>query len=134
MTTGILIIGHGSKEPAPHETMCQLIKQMQNASSDTIIKYCYLTNAHPTIQEGLQNMTREPIDILICVPMFFSTGTHVTETIPRILNTHNGNSIIRRKDNTTIPLIYAKPIGADPLLAQILLNRAKDANPYPETI
>jgi len=66
--------------------------------------------------------------MLVVVPLFLAKGVHILEDIPELLGLPKGQ---RRGsfdlDHRTVPLVYADPIGRDPLLAELMLKNAYKA-------
>ena len=70
----------------------------------------------------------EPIDVLVVVPLFLAKGVHIEKDIPGEIGlpegTKKGSFVM---NGTSIPLVYADPIGSDPLLADLMVKNAKKA-------
>ena len=82
----------------------------------------------PTVEEQLAAFRREDIDMLVVVPLFLARGIHIEQDIPRLLGLAPGVRTGEFQLNgKTVPLVYANPIGSDPLLAELMLKNASDA-------
>lgn len=101
---GILLIGHGSR-----------LEYNKQLTED--------------VNEGLDEMRQESIDVLIVLPFLLSGGVHVLQNIPRLIGLECGKKTgtFTLNNGKEIPLVYAKPLGADPLLAELLMKNADDA-------
>jgi len=82
----------------------------------------------PTMDEGLNAFKGTGVATIVAVPIFLAHGVHTTEDIPKILG------INREKRSTTIQLngndvtlVYAEPLGADRLIADLAYKRALEA-------
>ncbi len=76
----------------------------------------------------LEAFRSEDIDMLVVVPLFLAKGVHINQDIPEIIGLAAGTRKgTFQKNGTTIPLVYADPIGSDPLLAELMLKNAEDA-------
>ena len=80
----------------------------------------------PSIEECMGEFRTEKIDALVVVPLFLAKGVHILKDIPAILGlaegTTRGDFLLNGK---TIPLLYADPIGSDPLLADLMVKNAE---------
>jgi sirohydrochlorin cobaltochelatase len=82
----------------------------------------------PSIKEALASFHGETIDALIVVPLFLAKGVHIEKDIPSEIGLAAGQKKgTFALNGTTIPLVYADPIGSDPLLASLMVKNAKKA-------
>ena len=66
--------------------------------------------------------------MLVVVPLFLARGVHIEQDIPEIIGLLKGERKGEFQMNgKTVPLVYANPIGSDPLLAELMLKNASDA-------
>ena len=82
----------------------------------------------PTIKESLNAFRHEPIDALVVVPLFLARGVHIEKDIPGEIGLAEGikkGSFVM--NGRSIPLMYADPIGSDPLLADLMVKNATKA-------
>jgi Uncharacterized conserved protein len=125
---GLLLIGHGSRLPYNKQLIEETARQMA-AMSEYVIRCAFMEMSTPTIPEALAEFRREDLDLLVAVPLFLARGVHILEDIPLLLQLENGSQ--RGKfslaDGRSIPLVYADPIGIDPLLATLMLKNAETA-------
>ena len=127
--TGLLLVGHGSRLEYNKQLITTTAELMKQERPDYLIKSCFLEYSSPTVPEGLDSMRSESISRLVVVPLFLAKGIHVLRDIPRLLGLDTGKkqgSFILSND-TEIPLVYAEPIGIDPLLASLMLKNAAAA-------
>ncbi|HJJ48297.1 MAG TPA: sirohydrochlorin nickelochelatase [Methanocorpusculum sp.] len=125
---GILLIAHGDRTGDSLKQM-QVLAQMVQEKSGAPVRYCFLQFTRPSVAEGLEEMRGENIDVLVAVPVFLGGGVHVRDSIPNALGLSAGEArgVFVLANGKEVPLVYAKPIGADPELAQLLLSRADAA-------
>ena len=129
VTYGILLIGHGSRLEYNKQLTDETAELMMNKRSSFLIRTCFLEHNHPDVKEGLELMRDEAIDVLIVLPLLLSSGVHVLQNIPRLIGLEYGKKtgIFTLNNGKEIPLVYANPLGADPLLAELLLKNADAA-------
>jgi len=126
---GLLLIGHGSRLNYNKELITSTAELMGEKTDEYLIKTCFMENSSPNVLDGLNAMKCEEIEILVVVPLFLAKGVHVLQDIPELLGLKSGecrgNFVLA--NGKEIPLIYADPIGKDPLLAEIMLKNAHTA-------
>ncbi|MGA2912451.1 MAG: sirohydrochlorin nickelochelatase [Methanoregula sp.] len=125
---GMLLVGHGSTMPYNKELVEKTASLIKSQNTDFIIKCGFMNINTPTIKESLNDFRREPIDALVVVPLFLAKGVHIEKDIPGEIGLPEG---IRKGSFTlngrSIPLVYADPIGSDPLLADLMVKNATKA-------
>ncbi|MDN7013340.1 sirohydrochlorin nickelochelatase [Methanoculleus sp. FWC-SCC3] len=125
---GMLLVGHGSKLPYNKELTETTAKFIAEKTDEYIVKSGFMSLNTPTVEEQLEAFRSEDIDMLVVVPLFLAKGVHINKDIPEILGLPEGQ---RRGtfqlNGKSVPLVYANPIGSDPLLAELMLKNASDA-------
>ena len=80
----------------------------------------------PSIQDSMNEFRKESIDVLVVVPLFLAKGVHILQDIPEIIGLSHGETCGQFALNgRNIPLLYADPIGSDPLLADLMVKNAE---------
>jgi sirohydrochlorin ferrochelatase len=125
---GLLLIGHGSRLPYNKELVEETARQMATMS-EYVIRCAYMEKSTPTINDVLAEFRKEDLELLIAVPLFLARGVHILEDIPVLLELPMGSSCgtFTLANGRSIPLVYAEPIGKDPLLAKMMLKNAETA-------
>ena len=126
---GLLIIGHGSRLEYGKEFILETAKMISEKTDEYTIITCSMEFNEPNVEEGLAAMREEEIDYLVAIPMFLAKGIHVLHDIPEILGLKEGEfrGEFTLADGKRVPLIYAGPLGCDPLLADMMMKNAKIA-------
>lgn len=125
---GILVLGHGSKLPYNKEVITAVASQIAEKHPDTTVRTGFMNMNNPTMNEGLQAFENADISNIIAVPIFLAHGVHTTEDIPQILGiSREDRSTTIRLNGKDVNLIYAEPLGADPVIAELAYKRAIDA-------
>lgn len=118
--TGLALVGHGSEE---HDESGSSVRahasRLRQRSAYSSVKTFFL-DEEPQV-DSLRGAFDE--EVVLLVPVFMSSGHHVTEDIPRRVGLHEGSE----KENYTNTLYIADPVGASPLLRDIVLDRATGA-------
>ena len=124
----MLLVGHGSKLPYNQELVEKTASIIKEKNSDYIVKCGFMNLNTPSIKDSLEAFRTEPIDVLVVVPLFLAKGVHIEKDIPGEIGipegTKKGTFTLNGK---SIPLVYADPIGSDPLLADLMVKNATAA-------
>ena len=124
----MLLVGHGSTMPYNQELVEKTAALIRAQNTDFIVKCGFMNMNKPSIKESLTEFRLEPIDVLVVVPLFLAKGVHIEKDIPGEIGLPEGSkkgSFVL--NGRTIPLVYADPIGSDPLLADLMIKNATKA-------
>ncbi len=125
---GLLLVGHGSKLPHNKELVESTAAIIAEKKNGYIVKAGFMSMNEPSVEESMQAFSQEDIDILVVVPLFLAKGIHILKDIPGILGLEEGKKRgVVTLNGKEIPLVYADPIGGDPLLAELMLKNAENA-------
>lgn len=124
----MLLVGHGSKLPYNKELILETGRMIQERSSDFSVRCGFMSMNEPSVTEQLEAFRHEPIEALVVVPLFLARGVHIEKDIPALLGLADGEKTGTFSANgSSVPLVYADPIGVDPLLAELMLKNAAKA-------
>ena len=124
----MLLVGHGSKLQYNKELILETGRMIQERSNEYIVRCGFMSMNEPSVEEQLEAVRGEAIDALAVVPLFLARGVHIEKDIPALIGLTDG-----QKKGTfetaggPVPLVYADPIGIDPLLAELMLKNATNA-------
>ncbi|MDR3063151.1 MAG: sirohydrochlorin nickelochelatase [Methanobrevibacter sp.] len=147
--TAVLLISHGSRLPYGKEVINDLA-DMYRKISDYKVGVGYMEIAQPDISTAIDDLVKGTnIKRIIAVPVFLAHGVHTKRDIPTILglpvekenkesnkqhHNHNhshshshGHSHEVNKVNFDGEIVYTEPLGADPLVLEIIKKRVSDA-------
>jgi sirohydrochlorin cobaltochelatase len=128
MAKGMLLVGHGSTMPYNQELVEKTAEFIKAKNAGYIVKCGFMNMNKPTIRESLEAFRHEPIEALVVVPLFLAKGVHIEKDIPGEIGLAEG---VKRGslalNGKSIPLVYADPIGSDPLLAELMVRNADKA-------
>ncbi|MCP1661834.1 MAG: sirohydrochlorin nickelochelatase [Methanocalculus sp. MSAO_Arc1] len=125
---GLLLVGHGSKLPHNKELVESTAAFIAAKNNGYVVKSGFMSMNEPNVPDAIEAFADEDINLLVVVPLFLAKGVHILKDIPGILGLEEGKkkgSITLK--GTEIPLVYADPIGSDPLLAELMLKNAENA-------
>lgn len=116
---GIIILGHGSRAKKANGTIPQVIKEIKKKASFDIIEPSYLQLSRPNLHASVKRVVERGCKKIVVVPFFLFTGNHVGRDIP--------NEIAREKKiYQDVEFVYAKNLGADPRISDIVLSCIKE--------
>jgi sirohydrochlorin cobaltochelatase len=125
---GMLLVGHGSTMPYNQELVEKTAAFIKEKNPDYVVKCGFMNINKPSIKDSLDAFRAEKIDALVVVPLFLAKGVHIEKDIPGEIGlaegTKKGSFAL---NGTSIPLVYAEPIGSDPLLAELMVKNAAKA-------
>ena len=128
MTKGMLLVGHGSTMPYNQELVEKTAEFIRSRNTGFIVKCGFMNMNKPTIRESLDAFRHEKIDALVVVPLFLAKGVHIEKDIPGEIGLPEGTKKgVFTLNGKSVPLVYADPIGSDPLLAELMIKNANSA-------
>ncbi len=126
--TGFLLVGHGSTKPYNKQLIENTAKLVSEKETGYLVRCGFMENSTPSIPEILEEFRKEDIESMVVVPLFLARGVHIDEDIPGILGlkegSHRGTFATEKGE---VPLVYAHPIGENPMLADLMISSAKQA-------
>ena len=125
---GMLLVGHGSTMPYNKDLVEKTASLIKSKNTDFIVKCGFMNINTPTIKESLDDFRFEPIETLVVVPLFLAKGVHIEKDIPGEIGLPEGSKKgTFTLNGRSVPLVYADPIGSDPLLADLMMKNAVKA-------
>ncbi len=117
--TGVMICGHGSRDPQACAQFARVAGHIADALPDWPVEMGYLEFARPVIREGLDRLRARGVDHVLAVPgMLFAAG-HVKNDVPSVLNAYAAEHDIR--------IEMGRDLGIDPLLLDASRDRIEAA-------
>jgi sirohydrochlorin cobaltochelatase len=128
--TGIVIIGHGSRVPESRGIYEEIARKTQEKSG-LRVRVGYMKHWKPSFTEAVKAFIEDGVKRVVVVPLFLLPGLHVKEDIPVLLGLKEGEAPEFGYEKISIPedveIIYARHIGADERLADVVLDRVREA-------
>lgn len=120
MKKAVVLLGHGSIRESANVEVRAMWAMMQAQLPDLDIRGSFVEVAEPALEQVIEQLANEEVEQIVIVPMFLTRGNHLSNGIPRILD-----AMTEKYPNIKIDL--TKHLGADPLLAEIIKNRLREA-------
>lgn len=84
---GILLCGHGSRDPEGIAAFRELVSGVQLRHPDLVVDYGFLEFAHPVYAAAVERMYQGGVREIIALPVMLFAGGHAKNDIPYELNT-----------------------------------------------
>lgn len=125
---GILAIGHGSKLPYNNQVVTEMANMIAEKHPEYVIKVGFVEHSEPKVKEALMSFEGTGVTKIAATPIFMASGVHLTEDIPEFIDldpeTNEGEVEL---DGENVKIVYAKPLGADRLIAELIFKRVQEA-------
>ncbi len=118
--TALLLIAHGSREPAANADLHRLADELRATGRYAAVVASFLELAEPDVDAGGAACVARGAGRVVLVPYFLSAGVHVRRDL-----TAARDRLAERFPHVEFRL--AEPLGPHPLLTEIVVQRAADA-------
>lgn len=119
MSTALIVLGHGSRNPVAREQFLALVAQLRAARPEPVYA-ASMELAPPTLDEAVADAVAAGATEIVVQPCFLFDGNHIRRDIPAML----ARSLEEHPD---VSFRCGRPIGSDRRIAEILLERAAEA-------
>ena len=120
MTTAILLIAHGSRHAPANDDLRQLAARLAAGGASPIVEASFLELAEPDILTGGDRCVARGARRVLLIPYFLAAGVHLRRDL-----TAARDELARRHPGVEFRL--APPLGPDPLLDRLVLERIRQA-------
>ncbi len=124
MEPALLLIAHGSRQPAANADLVHVVEQLRQRGCG-VAEASYLELAEPNIDEGGARCATRGAECVVLLPYFLSAGVHVLRDL-----TAARDRLAARFPHVEFRL--AAPLGRHPLLVDVLMERACEAAESPQ--
>ena len=126
MSSGVLVIGHGSKLKFNRDLVASVAAKMEKMKEFGPVTAAFMQLNEPDIKTGIESLVEQGVDMVYVQPCFLASGIHITEDIPNEIGLKKGETETTMNVNgKSIVLRYCEPIGDDDRIAQILADRVR---------
>ena len=123
MKTCLLIMIHGSRSREYSDEFQALLDELSSRGCYSMVRGCYLQFQEPDLEMAADELAAEGYDEVIVMPYFLFRGIHIQKDIPEILGRCS-------RAYPSVRFRLAPCLGYDPLLADIVLDRAALAQSF----
>lgn len=117
MSKALIIISHGSRSKDAVSAFNQIVDMVRAKGGFDQVVGASMEHSEPAIPDAIEMVARAGVKEIIFAPYFLYEGIHIKEDIPHMLN-----EIAPGYPGITFKM--ARPIGVEPVLADILMDRA----------
>lgn len=84
MKRGIVLFGHGSRNPAWAEPFLLLKSEVARLQPDALVELGFLELMEPSLPAAIAKLADAGVAEVVIVPVFISAGSHIREDLPRL--------------------------------------------------
>lgn len=119
MTTGVLLVAHGSRDPRGNAELEAAVAAYRRARPGLEVAHGFVELAEPALAPALRALA-DRVDQVIAVPLFLFTAGHTKNDIPLAL-------VELRRDRPAVQFTAARALGVQPSLVDLAFERARPA-------
>jgi sirohydrochlorin cobaltochelatase len=117
MSTAIVIVDHGSREPLANEVVVEVARLVQaRAGSRAVVRWAHMELCEPNLSLAIDEAVALGASLVIVQPLFLAPGRHAARDIPAMVDA-------ARERHAGVTFQMGDVIGADPLLADLIVQR-----------
>ena len=115
---GVVLIDHGSREAGAGEVLESIASVLSSLRPSWQIVTAHLGLQLPDLDEAVEVCKRKGVDRVLVQPYFIARGRHSSRDIP------DQAKVVSEKFD--LPIVVAEPLGFDPRLVEVVLERLED--------
>jgi sirohydrochlorin cobaltochelatase len=120
MTTGIMVCGHGSRDPAAMTEFELVAAGLKARLPGYAVETGYLEFARPMIRDGLDALARQGVDRILALPGMLFAASHVKNDLPWEVNSFAA-------DHPDIDVRFGRDLAIEPKLLRAAADRIEEA-------
>ena len=113
---GLVIVDHGTRSQAANRPLALLAESLAQARPDWLVTHAHMELAEPDFPSAIDSLIERGADQILIHLHFLGEGYHVRETLPALIAD-------ARSRHPKISIRVTDPIGRDPRITEIVLNR-----------
>ncbi len=113
---GLLLLDHGSRQPAAHLQLEEVARRVRARRPDLLVAVAHMEIALPDIAAGLAELAAAGSREVTVHPYFLAPGLHTRETIPALLARAS-------ERHPELKVRLAEPLGVDEKIIDVVLDR-----------
>jgi sirohydrochlorin ferrochelatase len=119
--TGIIVFAHGSRVESANQAVRDVVAALLAPRGPyEHVETAFLELGHPDLPVATARLGAAGVERIVVIPYFLTLGLHLERDLPRLVA-----DTARRFPS--VEFLTAPPLDGHPGLAQILLDRAKEA-------
>jgi sirohydrochlorin ferrochelatase len=121
ISTAIVLIAHGSRNAAANDDLIALAEKIRDDGRYALVVASFLELAQPDIKTACLECIAMGANRIILSPYFLAAGVHIRRDLAQLRGE-------LAQEHTDVQFMLAEPLGPHPLLMDLLLQRADEAN------
>ncbi len=118
----LLLVDHGSRSAAANAPLAELARTLSGARPDWLVEHAHMELAQPDFAGAIERLVSRGAEEILVHLHFLGEGFHVRETLPGLIGT-------ARQQHPEIPIRATVPLGRDPRIVEIVLERMDAQSP-----
>lgn len=119
-THAVVVLGHGSRSAEATEQFLHVVETMRAQLGETPVSAAFMELAEPSLPAAIAQLVASGATDIAVLPCFLFMGNHMKQDIPEIL------AEIQPSHPGVRLHFVSTPIGPDPRIAQILIERLEE--------
>ncbi|MFK7895511.1 MAG: sirohydrochlorin chelatase [Myxococcota bacterium] len=115
----LLIVDHGTRSESANQRFAEFAAGVASKRPDWIVTHAHMELSEPGFAIGIDHLVEQGAREILVHLHFLGHGYHIRETIPELLDE-------ARARHPEICIQTTKPLGDDPRLVDIVLDRMQD--------
>ena len=120
MSEALIILGHGSRSEAATKQFLELVDEVRKRRGGLVLP-AFMELAEPSLSQALSEAAAGEVDRIIVEPCLLFNGNHVLHDIPEMIAE-------LATEQPSITLLYGAPLGPDPRIVDVVLDRIEQAH------
>jgi sirohydrochlorin cobaltochelatase len=117
MTRGIVLFGHGSRDPQWREPMEEVARRIRARVGQVEVRCAFLELDQPDLASAVADLAAHGADSIRVVPMFLGAGRHARHDLPLLLEQC-------RQSNPSIRFELQPSVGENPRVLDLIATLA----------
>jgi len=122
--TGVIVLAHGSKVKSGNEGLFKIVDILRAMEKWDMVEAGFLQLAKPGLTDVVEDLIERGAKRVVVMPLLLFSGNHVLKDIPEEIEQE-------RMKFPDVEFCYAKNIGPDERIAQIVNDRIEEAVQIP---
>lgn len=86
MKQGIVLFGHGSRQPEWAQPFYAIRREIERQQPDATVELAFLELMQPGLGEAIAALAGRGVARIVVVPVFISAGSHLREDLPVLVS------------------------------------------------
>jgi sirohydrochlorin cobaltochelatase len=119
VNTALIVLGHGSRNPAATEQFMELVAQLRTRRDEPVYP-AFMELAEPSLDQAVEAAVGDGAVEIVVQPCFLFDGNHIRRDIPEMLAGF-------ASAHPAVTFRFGRPLGPDARVVDILMERAAEA-------